>query len=105
MQYVAWEIRATISTMPGYTPGELVFSKEIIMRIKVVANWEKIEVRKLTAVVTTNQHENRSRLNYNYKIRYKVLLILSDEATSEINELTEGPYAVTKVYRNETVRI
>ena len=39
---VAWAIRSTISTMSGYTPGQLVFSKDMIMQSVVTADWEKL---------------------------------------------------------------
>ena len=45
LQSVAWAIRSTINTMSGYTPGQLIFSKDMIMRVKIVADWKKVKTK------------------------------------------------------------
>ena len=46
LQLVAWAIRSTVSMMSGYTPGQLVFSRDMTMQIKVIADCEAIKEKK-----------------------------------------------------------
>ena len=54
LQSVAWAICSTVSTISGYTPGQLVFSKDMIMQTIVTANWEKIKELKRKSAVASN---------------------------------------------------
>ena len=65
----------------------------------------KNQGKKLTAAETANKRENKSRLDHIYNNGDKVLLILSDEVKSKLDEPTEGPYTIVKVFQNGTVRI
>ena len=49
LQAVAWTIRSTINSTTNHTPGQLVFGRDIIMKAKVLVDWEKI-VRNKEAV-------------------------------------------------------
>ena len=75
------------------------------MRVKVVADCENIKAKKLAAAEVANVRENKSRLKHTYKIGDKVLLILSDEVMSKLDDPTEGPYQIMKVFHNGTIRI
>ena len=39
LQSVAWALRSTVSSMSGFTPGQLVFNKDIIMQAAVIVDW------------------------------------------------------------------
>ena len=106
LQSAAWAIRSTVSTMSGYTPGQMVFSKDMIMQTAVTADWEKIKHRKRQAAKTANERENRARVRYEYRPGHKVLILLKNEGMgSKLDSPTEGPYEVLKVYNNGTVKI
>ena len=105
LQSVAWALRSTISTMSGYTPGQLVFNKDMIMQNTVIADWEKIKELKRNSAITSNVRENTSRLLHEYKVGDKVL-ILSYDVKAKMDQPTEGPYVITKVYPSHgTVKI
>ena len=38
LQTVSWAIRSTVSTMSGYTPGQLIFSRDMIMQSTVITD-------------------------------------------------------------------
>ena len=38
LQSVAWALRSTISTTTGHSPGQLAFSKDMIMQNKIIAD-------------------------------------------------------------------
>ena len=103
LQTVSWAIRSTVSTMSGYTPGKLVFSKDMIIQSTVIADWEKIKQLKLISTQTSNSRENRTRLHHQYKIGDKVLIIISD-IKSKMESPTEGPYEIRKIYKSGHVK-
>jgi hypothetical protein len=67
-------------------------------------NWDQIQTRKQDIISNSNQKENKSQIPYEYKVGDQVLLetpgILRKLSTSRT-----GPYPVTKVYKNGTIRI
>ena len=93
--------------MSGYTPGQLIFSKDMIMQNVVTADWEKIKLLKSNAAIESNTRENASRLSHNYTVGDKVLILISrDEVKSKMDQPTEGPFAIVKVYPSHgTVKI
>jgi hypothetical protein len=81
-----------------------VFGGDMIHNIAFRANWDQIQKRKQDIINKSNQKENKSRIPYEYKVGDQVLLetpgilrILSTTRT--------GPYPVTNVYKNGTIRI
>ena len=82
LQSVAWAIRSTVSTVTNYSPGQLVFSKDMIMQVQVIAEWERIKELRRTSTVKSNTSENKSRLVHKFKFGDKVLILL--KANNEI---------------------
>ena len=107
LQIVAWAIRSTVSTTINYSPGQLVFSKDMIMQSQVTANWELIKQIKRESTIKSNADENRSRLLHAYQPGDKVLILrkANNEIIPKLAQPTEGPYTVEKVYRNGIVKI
>ena len=54
LKSVAWAICYTISRISGYTSGKLVFSTDMIMQIKVIADWEAIKKKKQVFSLKSN---------------------------------------------------
>jgi hypothetical protein len=88
------------------TPCQLVFGRDMIHNIAFRVNWYQIQKRKQDIINKSNQKENKnkSRIPYEYKVSDQVLLetpgILRKLSTPRI-----GPYPVTNVYKNGTIRI
>ena len=40
LQSVAWAIRATVSTVTKFSPGQLAFGHDMIMQTKVIVDWD-----------------------------------------------------------------
>ena len=93
--------------MSGYTPGQLIFSKDMIMQNTVIADWGKIKLLKSNAAIESNARENTSRLSHKYMVGDKVLILINkDDVKSKMDQLTEGPFAIVKVYPSHgTVKI
>ena len=108
LQSVAWAVRTTVSTTTGYSPGQLAFSRDMIMATQVKIDWERIKAIKQSAAIKNNASENSSRIHHNYQVGDQVLIVLDAHerrSQSKLQSPTRGPYVITKVYNNGTVKI
>ncbi len=99
----AFAVRSTFHTTLRNTPGQLVFGRDMILNIKHEANWEFIRKRKQTIIEKNNKAENAARIPHTYSIGDKVLIRRGTENKYEVP--FKGPYTITKVNDNGTVRI
>ena len=93
----AYAIRATIHGTTRYTPGQLVFSKDMILRTHIQADMELVRLRRQRAAERNNVRENKRRIKYKYKPGDKVL-ILTNKLDPKL-KLNQGPYKV--IHYNE----
>ena len=100
----AWAIRSTYHTVLKSTPGAAIFGRDMLFDIPYVADWNDIGRRRQEQVESTNKRENKSRLPHDYAIGHKIL-IKKDGILRKAELKYEGPYTVTQVYCNGTVRI
>lgn len=103
----AWAIRATHHTVLKSSPGAAIFGRDMLFDIPYVADWADIGRRRQMQVDRDNARENSRRLPYDYKIGSKCLIIknINGERLPKADDRNKGPYAVTEVYTNGTVRI
>ena len=74
MAAAAFAIRSTNNRQKGYSPGQLIFGCDIILLIKNRADWELIRRRKQMLINRDNTQYNKHRVDYDYKVRDKVML-------------------------------
>ena len=101
---VGWAIRSTYHTMVGSTPGAAVFGRDMLFDIPYLADWTEIGKRRQTQVDKSNALENKHRLSYDYKVGDKVLIVKKG-IICKVEDPNEGPYTITQVHTNSTVRI
>ncbi len=88
----AYGIRSTVHGTTRYTPGQMIFSRDMILRTHMEADMELIRLRRRKAVEVNNARENRRRIAYQYKPGDKVLL-LTQKLDPKL-KLNPGPYKV-----------
>ena len=88
----AYAIRATVHGVTKYTPSQLVYAKDMILRTTVEASVELVRQRREAAIQHNNRRENKRRVAYRYKKGDKVL-ILSRHLDPKL-QLHRGPYKV-----------
>jgi hypothetical protein len=75
----------------------------MILNVKHEANWEYIRARKQKIIEKNNKAENATRVPHTYSIGDKVLIKRGNENKYETPY--QGPYTVTSVNENGTVRM
>ncbi len=101
---VAFAMRATIHTTTQATPTQLVFNRDAILNVKFQADWEYIKERKQRLIIQNNKRENKKRQPYVYQVGDKALII-QDNSRKHGADKQKGPYTVTRVYDNGTVKL
>ena len=90
-------------TTTQHTPSQLVFGMDIILNINQEANWQLMKQLKQAKTNKGNQKENRHRQSHVYHTGEKVLL-KNVWKTKFKQDGYIGPYAVTEVQNNRSVR-
>jgi len=98
-------LRSTIHTTLEATPAELVFGRDMILPIEFKADWEKIRARRQAQTVKDNVKENKSRLDYTHSVGDRVLTVDPISTKRKLERQTAGPFIVTRVHDNGTIRI
>ena len=88
----AYALRATVHGVTQFTPSQLVFSKDMILRTNMTANVELVRQRREAAIQVNNARENRRSIKHTYNIGDKIL-ILAQSMDPKL-KLHQGPYRV-----------
>ena len=72
--------------------------------IPYLADWTEIGKRRQVLVERNSARENKRRIDFDYAFGQKVLLI-KDGILRKAEDKHEGPYVITQVHTNGTVRI
>jgi transposase InsO family protein len=88
----AYGVRATVHGTTMCTPGQLVFSKDMILRSNMEANIELVKRRRLAAIVQNNERENKRRVAYKYQPG-GYIVILTNRMDPKL-QLNRGPYRI-----------
>lgn len=88
----AYAMRATVHGVTQYTPAQLVFSRDMILRTKMIADIELVRQRREAAIQANNARENKRRIKYDYQAGDKIL-ILANPLDPKL-KLHQGPYPV-----------
>ncbi len=74
----AWAIRSTYHTVLEASPGATIFGRDMLFDIPFVADWYKIGEHRQLLTDHSNERENKQRIDYDYKVGDKVLMIKDD---------------------------
>ncbi len=101
----AWAICSTYHTVLKASLGAAIFGRDMLFNIPFMADWHKIGEQRQSLTNHGNQHKNSKRIDYNYKVGDKVLLI--NEGILHKAESTYGkePWTITTVHTNGTIRV
>lgn len=97
-------IRATYHTTLKATPAQLIFGRDAILNTRFEANWQLIRQQKQKRINKNNTAENAKRKPYTYTIGQKIM-ILQDPSRKFGTNAYKGPYTITAINNNGTVRL
>ena len=92
-----------VQSTTQYTPSQLFFGRDAILNINQEANWQLIKQRKQAIINKGYQKENWNRQSHIYLTGDKVLLKNAWKTKFNQDDYI-GPYTVTEVRDNGTVR-
>jgi hypothetical protein len=101
----AWTIRSTYHTVLKASPGAAIFGQDMLFNIPFVADWRKIGEQRQTLTDHGSQHKNAKRIDYDYKVRDKVLVINKGILRKAESAYGKEPWTITTVHTNGTIRI
>lgn len=90
----AYAIRATVHGVTRYSPSQLVYAKDMILRTKVEADVEHVRRRREQAILANNTRENKRRIAYKYQVGDRVLVLSGKMSLDPKMKLHEGPFKV-----------
>ena len=90
----AYAIRATVHGVLKYSPGQIVFRKDMILRMNVEFNVELLRQRRQASIQQSNIRENKRRIKYRYKEGDRVLVLTVSGRMDPKLKLHQGPYRV-----------
>ena len=47
LQAIAWAIRDTVNTAVKYTPGQMIFQRDMITAAQVTVNWDRVQTKRM----------------------------------------------------------
>ncbi len=101
----AWAICSTYHMVLKASPSAAIFGGDMLFNILFIADWRKIGERRQSLTDCGNQRKNAKRIDYNYKVGVKVLVINEDILHKAESAYGKVPWTITTVYMNGTIRI
>ena len=99
----AFIILSTKDGLKCYSPGQLVFGRDIILLIKYMVDWELIRQGKQTQINKYNIRKNRKQVDHDYKVGDKIML--NNHAAYKYKTPYKGPFFITRCWANGAIRI
>ncbi len=99
---VAWAICSTYHTVLKASPGAAIFGRDMLFN---VADWHKIGERRQSLTDCGNHCKSAKRIDYDYKVGDKVLVINEGILRKAESAYGKEPWTITTVHTNGTIRI
>jgi hypothetical protein len=98
----AWAVRSTYHTVLKASPGAEIYGRDMLFDIPFIADWQKIGEHRQQL---NNAHDNRGRIDYDYKVGQKVLVRKEGILRKSESIWHRKPWLITSVHTNGTVTV
>ena len=95
--------RAAVHGTLKASPGSLAFSRDMILNIPIIADWELLRQKRQQLVNSRLIRANQKRFSYDYRVGDWVLKLTYKP--KKLQERSIGPYQIEQVHANGTVTI
>ncbi len=101
----AWAVRSTYHTVLKASPGAAIFGRDMMFDIPFLADWNKIGDYRQSQTDRNTTRENKSRVDWDYKVGEKVLIRKDGILRKGETKYHKEPWTITTVHTNGTIRI
>jgi hypothetical protein len=101
----AWAICSTNHSVLKASPSATIFRRDILFNIPFVADWRKIGEQRKSLTNRGNERKNAKRIDYDYKVGDKVLVINKGILRKAESAYGKEPWTFTTVHTYGTIRI
>ena len=101
----AWAIRSTYHTVLKASPGAAIFGRDMLFDVPFIADWNKVGDYRQRQTDLSTERENKKRIDYDYKIGDRVLVIQDGILRKAQSPHGKEPWTITTVHTNGTIRI
>ncbi len=98
-------IRSTHHTVLKASPGAAIFGRYMLFDILFIADWKIIGEHRQKLTDLNNAHENKGRIDYDYKVGKKILLPNEGILCKAHSIWQKDPWTITTVHTNGTIMI
>ena len=97
------DVRATVHTTMGVSSGALIFQRDMLLNIPILANYEMIRRKRQARIAYNVDRENAKRTRKDYVAGDEVLIL--SENPRKLDPRAVGPFVIQQVHTNGTVTI
>jgi hypothetical protein len=101
----AWAIHSTYHTVLKASPGAAIFGHVMLFDVPFIADWKQIGEYRQRQTDPSNKRENKTCVDFNYKIGNKVLICKDRILRKAESRWIKEPWTITTVHTNGTIRI
>ena len=101
----AWAVCSSYHTVLKASPGAAIFGQDTLFDIPFVVDWHKIGEHRQSLTDRSNQCKNNQRIDYNYKVGDKVLIVKDGILHKSESKFGKEPWTITTVHTNGTIRV
>jgi hypothetical protein len=87
------------------SPGAAIFGQDMLFDILFIADWQKIGEHRQKLTDLNNDHENKGRIYYEYKVGQKVLLRKEGILRNAESRWHKKPWLIESVHTNGTITV
>ncbi len=101
----AWAICSSYHTVLNASPGAAIFAHGMLFDIPFIADWKQIGEFRQRQTDCSNELENKTRVDFDYKVGEKILIHKDSILCKAESIWKKEPWTITTVHTNGTIRI
>ncbi len=100
-----WTIYSTYHTVLNASPGAAIFGRDMLFNVLFIADWKQIGENRQRMTDRNNDNKNKKRVDYNYKVGNKILILKDGIPQSRVHMEKNEPWTIPTAHTNGTIRI
>ena len=98
-------IRCAIHRTLGQSPGGIVFNRDMLLPIPLIADLQALRDTRQHRVDTNTMQANLRRLYKDYEVGDRILIMDKSTLRPRLGPMTTGPFTITEIHVNGTITI